>query len=392
MKKELAKLALGATFVLFSASSFAYVDIDERLDKLEKSMKEISARNPQETLGAAFVTSRPNTVGNNWFATFDVIYWHSKMGGTEYAFTSGSSDIITTNANGNISIKVLNPSDGSVKENGLGWDLGLKVGLGYKTPHDSWDVFGRYTWLRSNKIARSTKNPPSFLIALKSLASLIVERAKSSIDIDYKNVELELARAYFISSNLSLRPHLDVKTVWLNLKQDATYNFSTLIQTEVTGLDFKVKESSKLWGIGPRVGIDGKLFIGYGFSIHGDIAGSILYGYFKTRHKDTWPLVQSGGGTVLSIKDKMHRFVPFVQTFMGLGWETFINNDKQHLSFKAGYEAQYYWRVNQMAKLDQSLTFSIPNPSATTPGRAQVSSISEDLMFYGITTEARLDF
>ena len=83
--------------LIVSTSAFSYVDMDDRLDTLEKDMTEISARNPQGTLGAGFTTSRPKTVNHDhWFTTFDVIYWHPKMGGTEYAFTNTAQGISIT--------------------------------------------------------------------------------------------------------------------------------------------------------------------------------------------------------------------------------------------------------------------------------------------------------
>jgi hypothetical protein len=94
MKTHLSKLALGAASMFLVTSAFAYQDLDDRLDALEKGMQEISARNPQGTIGAGFTTARPNTVGNNWFLFGDLLYWHAKMGGTEFAITYNPSDFL----------------------------------------------------------------------------------------------------------------------------------------------------------------------------------------------------------------------------------------------------------------------------------------------------------
>ncbi|MCP5504729.1 MAG: MOMP family protein [Chlamydiales bacterium] len=399
MKQYKLGFILGIASSLFAATSFAYVDMDDRLDILEKDMQEISARNPQNSLGASFTTSRFNTVGNNWYTTLSLIYWHPKMGGTEYAYTNTIDSIdISISRPFTISIQRPDPPHGSVKENDFGWDMGLKVGLGYKTPHDSWDVYARYTWLNAEETKTNRKDPPSIFISLKSLAALISGHVKSSATIDYNNIDLELARAYFISPRLSVRPHIDLKTTWLNLKQNVTYTYSTYRATPLSGLDFKVYHDCKLRGFGPRVGIDGKLFLGYGFSLHGELAGSILYSYFKTRHKENWPLIQRSptvtvGGKYYSMKDRFHLFTPFAQMFMGLGWDTFLNNDHQHLSLKGGYEIQYYWRANQMSNVDQALSYSISGSGFRAGGaRTNTQKLSEDLMFYGITGEVRLDF
>lgn len=405
MKQLLSKLSLGTALILVKASSFAYVDMDDRLDTLEKEMEEISARNPQSTLGASFTTSRPQTISDHWFTTFSVIYWHPKLGGTEYAYTNTLENLIFTVNNGpnqqtqTFTVQLPNPPNGAVKANDFGWDIGLKGGIGYKTPHDNWDVYARYTWLSAEDTATNRKDVPSILVSLKSLSALICGRVKSTVTIDYNNIELELARAYFISSNFSIRPHIDLKTTWLDLKQKTTYTFSDYQNTLFSGLDFKVSHDCKIRGLGPRLGIDGKLFIGHGFSLHGEVAGSILYGYFKTRHNENWPLeAVTVGGKYYSNKDKFHQFIPFAQTFMGLGWGSYINKDRQHLSFKAGYEIQYYWRVNQMSNVNQSLRYSTSSPITRAGGsgsggfRTNSQKLSEDLKFYGITGEARLDF
>ncbi|MCP5506204.1 MAG: MOMP family protein [Chlamydiales bacterium] len=404
-------LSLGCASMLLASSAFAYETMEDRLDTLEKKMQEVSAKNPQETLGAAFSTSRPDTVGTHWFGTLGVIYWHPKMGGTEYAYTNTSQNIIITLSRGQfreedtITVQRPNPPNGDVKANDFGWDLGLKAGLGYKTAHDKWDIYARYTWFESNSTSSTRKDDPSLLVALKSLAALIASHAKSSVGIDYNNIDLELARSFFTSGRFSLRPHIDVKTTWLNLSQRVTYKFFNFRDTPITGLDFKVNHSCKLWGIGPRIGVDGKLFIGNGFSFNGDLAGSILYSRFKANHKEIWPIIkqsssQLSGGSIYSLKDSFHQFIPFVQMGLSLGWETFLNKKKQHLSLKGGYEVQYFWRANQMSNVDQSLSYTFSGPVIGRGGtsapyqsfRATPKKYSEDVMFYGITGEARLDF
>jgi len=64
MKSPLLKVALAAfSTALFST---AFAGIDERLDTLERNMQEISARNPQDTLGASFAPSRYEVNGTSW--------------------------------------------------------------------------------------------------------------------------------------------------------------------------------------------------------------------------------------------------------------------------------------------------------------------------------------
>ncbi|MCB1110174.1 MAG: MOMP family protein [Chlamydiia bacterium] len=386
MKSHFIKLASSAAFSFVLASS-AFAGIDDRLDTLEKDMQEVSARNPQDTLGASFVTSRPEVKGNNWFLTLDITYWHTKMGGTEYAYS------LQPNFSGNVLLPQIN---GDMKENDFGWDVGVKVGLGYKTPHDAWDIYARYTYFNSDDTSSSSKAEPSALVSLTNFALLFANKVKSHVEIDYDNVDLELARSYFYSQYLAFRPHFDLKTTWIDIDQDVQITASSInggtrpVNTD--GLDFKTKDDCRFWGLGPRVGIDSKWFLGYGFHIFGDLAGSVQYGYFKTEAREFVPpsaLPFIPDGQVLKMKHKFHRFIPSVQMFLGLGYDTYLNDEKQHLGFKLGYEVQYYWRVNQITKGDE-FTFNVGQNQIQT--RLAFEKASEDLMFYGITGEVRLDF
>lgn len=76
--------------------------------------------------------------------------------------------------------------------------------------------------------------------------------------------------------------------------------------------------------------------------------------------------------------------------FVGLTWDTYLNSNRQHLSLKGGYEVQYFWRINQMMKTESQVI--VPFTEDQRALRHYFDPISEDLMFYGITGEVRLDF
>jgi hypothetical protein len=382
MKKHLIKFVSLIAFSL-TISAIAFTDLDDRLDTLEKEMQEISTHNPQDTLSTSFVTARPEVEGSNWFITFDLTYWHTKLGGTEYAY---SVHDITTRF----------PVNGDVKDHDFGWDIGFKGGLGYKTPHDSWDIYARYTWYETEDTSSSFKSSPSTLIPLTFTEPIPASHVKSHADVDYNNVELELARSYFISSKLSFRPHFDIKSTWVDITQNIIYAISNVTSTyrAIIGLNFKTKQRVNFWGIGPRAGIDSQWHLGYGFHIFGDVAASILYGKFSTLQRDFIPFIIApylDNERAFKMRHKFHRYVPFAQMFLGLGWERFINNDKQHIGLKAGYEVQYYWRINQIHQPEE-LNFARGGGESLPSTRFQFEKQSEDLMFYGITAEARLDF
>lgn len=64
---------------------------------------------------------------------------------------------------------------------------------------------------------------------------------------------------------------------------------------------------------------------------------------------------------------------------MGLRYDTYLHNDKHHIGIGLGFEGQYWWRQNQMLKIDDF-------------DELKYERYSEDLAFYGITGDIRFDF
>ena len=374
MKNFIVKTFICALIAL-GFSSFSFAGIDDRIQDLEQEMKEISARTPQDTLGLSFTSARPEVYGNCFFLTLEILYWHMKVGGTEYAYTSD------VHPETNLAI----PIKGRAKHNEFGWDWGLKAGLGYHLPHDSWDLFARYTWYESDDTDQTSQHFPSTVIPDRVVFPQSSERAKSNFDADYQNVDVELARSYFMSSQLSLRPHIGIKTSWIDLDQIVAYSFP--VNSNFPGFQFKSKDYNRFWGIGPRIGVDSNWHLGYGFSFFGEVSTALLYGYFKVKRKEFYPtgVFFENGGNIYNLDNKFHLYVPFLSYYLGLCWQGYVNHNKQHITLNLGYETQYFWRVNQMLRNDET-------SGVTSPLRIQLDHYSEDISFYGVTGRFRLDF
>ena len=383
MKKFTLSIALLMT-------ALSHAGIDDRIDDLEWEMKQVSVYTPQDTIGASFAKGQPDVLvqGEKLFLLFDVLYWHAKVGGTEYAYSLQPSIIQT----GSI---ILPHANGHTKYNDFSWEWGLKAGFGINLPHDGWDVFAQYTWFKSNTTNSSSKAPPSALMPLRLFSTMLAIKAKSFFDLDYQNVDVNLGKSYFLSKMVMFRPFISVKSAWIDLDQNVTYTASSLNDflfpgtAQTVGHDFKSKNSNNFWGIGPRIGVDSKWFLGNGFSLFSDIAGALLYGYFKTLLREKIPPnnVQFADGGIIKNRHNFHLFVPFVQMYGGLAWQGYVNHDKQYITLKFGYEVQYYWRVNQMV-----YTQDVSTPVGSFSNRASFDNLSEDVMFYGITGEFKLDF
>lgn len=367
-------------FIVLCAQAVAHT-MEERISELEKEMQEVGTTNPADTYGAGFASAAPDTE-NDWFIFLEPLYWHAKAGGTEYAYTD---ETLTQPSD-----MVVPPIKGRVKGQSFGWEWGLRVGLGYHFNHDDWDVSADYTWYEADQTTSVHKNLPSAALPLKGGLVGPLQRAKSHYDLNYNNVNVELGRHYFMSSKVSVRPQIGLQSAWIFNRQNIQYNVGLHNFLLAPGHHAKVREKSVLWGMGPRAGAEGQWSLGDGFSICGKVAGALLYSYSRAsiNGKVSPSVTLFGDRASIRLSENRHLFIPTVQMFLGALWESYINQQRQHITLGAGYEVQYFWRANQQLQADDT----IPNPFLFSNVRYQVSSVSEDVMFYGITIKVRLDF
>ena len=376
-------------FVMLGSQLVAH-SMEDRITELEKEMQEVGVTNPQGTFGAGFTTA--GTEGaNGWFIWVEPLYWHAKVGATEYAYTDKVVNATLVNQQ---DYYLRAPIQGCVKHEEFGWDWGVRVGLGSYFFHDNWDINLNYTWFETSDSSGTTKLDPSGVLSLKLPDAIPFVHARSHYDVSYNNVNLELGREYFISRTISARPEIGIKSTWLNNKQKVRYS-EVIIPGAPEARDFtgKLKDKSDLWGIGPRMGVTVNGYMGDGFSLVGRLTGALLYSYTRSSisagYNANIPGIQPDLPPIrMHLNGSEHSFTPTAQMMLGLVWETYINDQHQHITLGAGYEVEYFWRVNQTLLVDDNTNAQ----DLTAPRRLAVERAGEDIMFYGLTLKARLDF
>ncbi len=365
-----------------SSLALAMPDSDTRLKELERKVDKIYTKTASGTEGAKTASARPDVEGNGYFLFFDIFYWQGKTNSSPYALTSANAS--------NSPVQLL----GQQSRADLNWDWGFKAGLGINFDHDGWDVLARYTYFSTSSFDTTSVEPPSVIfpqIGDGTLGSPSVSldqgvgyclKATSDISLDYDNVDLDIGRNYFVSHNLSFRPSVGLQATWLKTQQKVNYTggnnlvFSEDYTIYGAGINsLYVRERSRYWGMGPRLALDSKWYLTNGFSIFGNGSASLLYGLFHNFTRNWY----SANDNKVYLKDNFHRFVPNANISLGLSYDTYVCNDKQHVGVSLGYETQYYWRANQ--------TIQIAAEDNTMYG-----VMSEDISFRGVTLEVRWDF
>lgn len=361
----LSKVPVTLVALATSASVFAGGDADSRINMLEQQMKQVRTETAVGTFGAKTASARPSNEGTDYYFIFDVLSWKAAAGGLEYAYTDTSGGGF--------------PIEGNMKTNSFQWDWGLRAGIGYKFDYDDWEADATYTYFKAHSDERINQTLTFDVVPLKGDPTngpnefLAASKASSQVKIRLDNIDVRLARHYFVSKDLSFRPQFGLKNSWIQLNQDIRFEGNDIPVSKV----FKDYETSKFWGIGPEVGVDSKWYLCNGFSIFGAASGSLLYGYFKVYHDE---MHSSDEDTYsVNISAPVHRFVPNAQISLGLAYDKYFNDKQQHLSATLGWETIYYFRANQFLTL-------------TDYASRRYNHISEDVSFEGVTLHLRLDF
>ena len=366
------------------STAFALMETDARLVELENKMSQVRTENAVGTYSTQTASARAEVDGEGFFIQGDILYWQARVGGTEYAFTD-------QDVNANLPVR------GRTKDMSFDWDWGLRIGLGYNFEHGGWDMRAQYTWFDTNGSDSTRAGLNSTVIPLKGSSTITIQpnlaippfhycaSAKSQYDFDYSAIDLELGRAYFISGRLSFRPSWGLKTAWIEQEQIVRYTggnpvlgplVPTPFEVGLSGDTVHIKDDCDFWGVGPRIGFESKWHIGYGFSIFGNLNGALLYGFFDVEHEERYSAYIDNK---IDIHANRHAFSPTAQMQIGLRHDRYIHNNKQHIGVGLGFEVEYWWRQNQMLKIDDSVA-------------TQYERYAEDISMHGLTLDIKWDF
>lgn len=249
------------------------------------------------------------------------------------------------------------------------WDVGVRAGLDFSMRHDQWDSKLYVTWLRPQ--GKDQANTTG-LITSSFLGNFYIGNPDGSKDsgATYRNASIkwkillttfdwELARHYWVSSALSLRPFVGIKGGWIHQTIESTWQDPTNSNTFTSATE---NLKNNFWGIGPSVGLNSKWKLGtvqkHFFSLFGDFSGAILWGHwsFKDIYQNNEPTI-----VVIDLPN-INGGASMLRAFMGFVWDAAPYKEQFYFSFRVGYEAQFW--LDQLkfysfnaGRLDNVLTF-----------------------------------
>ena len=350
------KFPLLFSLLVFSAFSFA-----EQSHEVLPAGK-ISTRESKEYEGIPGAGPRV-LKGYDVFLTADFLLWQANQGSLQYASTGYSLDGTTSPAKGNVYYPELH------------YRMGFSIGLGVNLDYDMWDTYAKYTWFGSfdNKDSITASQTdglrPSFTAPI-SLGSGDYYNSASGLWSMRLNVfDLELGRNCQVTQYLTMRPFFGMKGALKS--QNVENHYAGISSSEAFAYD--VSSDSSFYGVGARGGLETTWHVSSMWSFFANGALSTLWGRFQTSRQDDYQVGADPAVTPILVENNEYTTIPVLELNVGIRKETWLCENRYHLSVEAGWEEQIWWTQNRFS-----------------PSDTQV--LGSSLTLQGLTARVRLDF
>ncbi len=315
----------------------------------------------------------------NLYFDAEFLWWKAENQGFSYAFNQ-TVDTITF------------PNVGNVIRIHPDWDPGFRLGFGWNTSYDSWELLAKWTWYNnhSEKTTQLSNVPaadlgqglyPMWPAALTVTGGTDLgpyTEVGAHWNLHFNSIDLELGRPFFPTQTLLLRPHFGGRGAWLH--QSFANHFRHSINPAHIA-EFRFDGKNRYWGVGPRMGFDGEWHLGRGFSLLGKIASSLLYGQTKVENLSQGPSSATGQWEIHHLfNDRFDQLVPNLQMLFGIQWGTSFRCDTLYFGMNASWETNYWW--NQFNIPVSFEGYAAPMPTVG----------NQPLTMEGLTLNFQLDF
>ena len=263
--------------------------------------------------------------------SFEYLYWKPALTGLDYAILDPYK---TGNVRGNV--KSVDPDQ----------DAGYRLTLGYHFRDTKTDVRFKWTGLES-KGSSVLYRGSNRIWGIRLHPDAIIDdddvtMAQADYRMDYDVYDLELGYTH------NLTPSAEIRYFGGLRKVDMGQKFNILYVQTTGGGDRRVafKEENHLDGFGPRVGLEGKYYLGKGFSLFAGGAASLMISdlEYRTLEHD-WNVGAINGTGRVEIDQRLNeQFIPGVDFDLGLAWE-YPFGQRGSVTFMAGYHYENWFNA-----------------------------------------------
>lgn len=332
----------------------------------------------------------------------DFLYWYANESNLSYAMVVTGQPLTTGSTT-----SVVGPT--STKHLGTNWDPGFRIGLGWNTGFDGWDVDVNWTWFHNNKKSNTTV-PSTFAVGADPLVpavtqtaivdpwldasvfnilssepeAYLMDTAAASWKLQLNTVDATIGRKYWLSKRFTMRPYAGARGSW------AKTMFSNHASRTTAANQMEATDSfkNKFWGVGLLAGFQPEWHWTPRFSLFSNMDASLIWGQFKTAKSANFSRI---GATPTSYSNYFHsnfsKMQPMIDLAFGLRWTETYCMDRYRSFFDLAWEHHVWFDTNNRLKTN--------SPYIGTSSSQSFASYEEEvgnLSYGGLVLRARFDY
>jgi hypothetical protein len=281
---------------------------------------------------------------------------------------------------------------------GVEWDPGFRVGLGWDTECDGWDVGVFWTWMKNSSCnsSRSSNdigltNPwvdpfmYLFLNETEAGGNSYFDKIRAKWRLTFNQVDLEIGRKYWSSRCFALRPYAALRGAWWKTR----FNTQSQLTTDELSVSFQDKFTNESWGVGFLGGLQPTWYFCSTFALYSNFDVALIWGELKTKKHEDYLLIAEGAEFPIlnSWKGTFSQVTPMLDTAIGLRWEETWCCDRYRTALDCGWEYHVLFDVNHRNKV-----FLMPTDEEVTGVISSFVEATGNIGLGGFVLRARFDF
>ncbi|HSW73403.1 MAG TPA: Lpg1974 family pore-forming outer membrane protein [Chlamydiales bacterium] len=339
----------------------------------------------------------------------DFLYWFARENDLSPCMTVTSQPTLTPNFINYLA--AVNTNQFETK-----WAPGFRVGLGYNTTHDGWDIDANYTWFQIKK--HQVFNVPGFGSAGAPFYPSIGQLALLDPWINPQNfnnspaftnpafdtiqalwrlklnqIDLDLGRKYWLGQFTAMRPYIGIRGAWFTTRFNNVASSNAVFSSTYTFNTFSDKFKNNIWGVGLIGGFQPEWHFCQNFLLFSNLDVSLLWGKFKTHKNENYTSFNPSGVATLNFQNFFNNIFFKMQAVLDLGiglrWEeTWCYRIRTYLDI--GWEYHFWFDVNNRIKYQASFAYGTGGGNVS--GFQSFNELAGNLMISGGVVRFRVDF
>ncbi len=275
------------------------------------------------------------------------------------------------------------------------WDPGFRLGFGWNTTHDNWDLMANWTWYHNKSKDNLTRGDLAQSLVGETQGFYVMHPVDfffggvgpfldvaATWNLRLNAIDAEMGRGMWVTKCLGFRPHWGVRAAWLDQKfHDHFRNPANAPFPGFSVDEAKFSAKNNYWGVGPRAGLNAEWHMPCGFSFLGRTSAAVLYGKTRTSYKTERFF---DGDTDFTIErqfsDNFWQLAPTLQLLLGMQWDTCFWCETMYYAISVSWETNFWWNQNNVPVVLDGYMTPVPTNS------------SEPVTMEGLTVNMEWDF